>query len=468
MQPLQRDTQRPYKSTCDTEKRCPDCCKTYTITYKTTGAIEGQRHKCGWALCDTCEEFVNQETHVCYIQPLDEGEDAPATKKVPEGEVREDQDVLGVVDGIALVKKDPPLFVYADYESITDAEGVQTPILLGYETSESDECCLIYGPDCTSTFFDTLEELAIDEDGDDCNVIIIFHNLKGFDGMFLLKHCYNTHRDVGHQVFAGAKVYSFSSDRLTFKDSLFFLPFPLASFPATFGLTELCKGFFPHKFNTTENQDYEGPIPDIEFYDADGMAPKKKEDFLRWHAEKRERGYIFNLQADMKSYCESDVKLLKAGCEAFVHDFEKEADFKPLEKCITIASACNRYWRKKRLPTKTIAVEPPRGWKGSQTNQSFAARQWLTWINHTLCRGNPTSGNRIRHSFNGGEVRIHGKLVDGSSIRTKDRIFLIIHEAHQLFMQSCIKEKNREKCEKIIGENGEDAAANAREEQQTS
>ena len=35
-------------------------------------------------------------------------------------------------------------------------------------------------------------------------------------------------------------------------------------------------------------------------------------------------------------------------------------------------------------------------------------------------------------------------------------------------MQSCIKEKNREKCEKIIGQNGEEAAANAQEEQQTS
>ena len=37
-------------------------------------------------------------------------------------------------------------------------------------------------------------------------------------------------------------------------------------------------------------------------------------------------------------------------------------------------------------------------------------------------------------------------------------------------MQSCIKEKIEKKIEKIIGENGEDAAAdaNAREERQTS
>lgn len=93
--------------------------------------------------------------------------------------------------------------------------------------------------------------------------------------MFLLKHCYANHRDVNHAVFVGAKVYAFSSDRLTFKDSLCFLPFPLASFLPPL-VCELCKGFFPHKFNIAENQAYEGPIPDIDFYDPDRMSPKKQ------------------------------------------------------------------------------------------------------------------------------------------------------------------------------------------------
>lgn len=333
-------------------------------------------------------------------------------------EVRDDQTILTTVGEIALVAKSPPLFVYADYESTSDDNGVQNPILLGYETSESDECHLLYGEQCTETFFDALEDLAVDEDGDDRSVIIFFHNLKGFDGMFLLKYCYTTHRDVTNAVFVGAKIYAFTSDRLTFKDSVCFLPFPLASFPSTFGLTELRKGHFPHKFNTLANQNYEGPLPDAEFYDPDGMSQTKQDEFYRWHADLRARDYVFNLQHDMKSYCESDVKLLKAGCEAFIEDFKKEADFNPLEKCITIASACNRYWRKKQLSPNTVAVQPPRGWNGAQTNQSFAARQWLTWLNHLIHERTSTPGDRIRHTFNGGEVRVLGKLVDGYDAST--------------------------------------------------
>ena len=119
-----------------------------------------------------------------------------------------------------------------------------------------------YGSNCTSRFFSWLEELAVDQDGDDENVIAIFHNLKGYDGMFLLQHCYRTHREVEDQITVGTKILSFKSDRLTFKDSLCFLPYPLTNFPATFGIEELCKGFFPHKFNTLENQDYDGPMPE--------------------------------------------------------------------------------------------------------------------------------------------------------------------------------------------------------------
>ena len=51
---------------------------------------------------------------------------------------------------------------------------------------------------------------------------------------------------------------------------------PLASFPSTFNLTELKKVFFPHLFNTQDYQQYVGRIPDLEFYDPDGMMAKKK------------------------------------------------------------------------------------------------------------------------------------------------------------------------------------------------
>ena len=34
---------------------------------------------------------------------------------------------------------------------------------------------------------------------------------------------------------------------------------------------EMTKGYFPHLFNTEANQLYVGPLPDVKFYDPDGM-----------------------------------------------------------------------------------------------------------------------------------------------------------------------------------------------------
>ena len=260
---------------------------------------------------------------------------------------------------------------------MTNAEGCQEAILLGYETSESDTCVMLGGNDCTAAFIRDMDALAFDQDGDDRNVICVFHNLKGYDGMFILEHLYKEKRAVDRIVSIGAKVLSFVSDKLSFKDSVCFLPFPLAAFSATFSLSELHKGFFPHAFNVQRNQTYRGPMPPRVDYDPEGMTAAKRRDFDEWYDARVASGYVFDLAREMRTYCESDVKLLKAGCARFVAEFKKAALFDPMEKCLTIASACNRYWRKCQLQSNThVAVQPNNGWKGSQPPQSQVALLW--------------------------------------------------------------------------------------------
>ena len=317
-------------------------------------------------------------------------------------------------DGNVRVVEEPPLLVFADFEAVTDDAGLQKAVMVAYETVESDQSVVHYGEDCAERLVLDLEEMAVNAEGDDRTVITLFHNLKGYDGMFLLNYMYANHREVTNLVTVGVKVLSFCSDRLTFKDSLCFLPCSLSSFPSTFGIRELTKGFFPHLFNRIENQDYEGPLPDVHFYDPQGMTPSKKAEFDVWHAEKVRSGYIFNLQRDMEAYCVSDVKLLKAGCMKFVEEFQEEAGFNPLIECITIASACNRYWRKKHLEPKCVAVEPINGWLGRRSNQSQKAIDWLKWSARQL--GDET---RIRSVDNGGEARVQGMLVDGWDASTR-------------------------------------------------
>lgn len=205
----------------------------------------------------------------------------------------------------------------------------------------------------------------------------------------------------------GAKVLSLTTGPIKFVDSLCFLPFPLSSFPSTFGLTELKKGVFPHLLNTLENQEYEGYMPPRDTYDPKGMSERKMQDFNQWYDEQVAEGVVFNLREEMVTYCTSDVKLLKAGCLKFQAEFRVHGEFNPMEKCVTITSACNRYWRKKHLTLNTIAVEPSQGWHGARNNQSSKPLKWLYWVEHQLClQTTPTDepvANRIAHAGNEGE-----------------------------------------------------------------
>lgn len=88
-------------------------------------------------------------------------------------------------------------------------------------------------------------------------------------------------------------------------DSLNFLPMALSKLPSCFGLTELKKGYFPHLFNTRENQTYVGPLPESLYYSPDTMAPAARRAFLSWHQE--HQGDMFDFQKEMLAYCRYDI-----------------------------------------------------------------------------------------------------------------------------------------------------------------
>lgn len=102
---------------------------------------------------------------------------------------------------------------------------------------------------------------------------------------------------------------------LTFLDSLNFLPMKLTKIPEAFVLEELAKGFFPHLFNTKENQNYEGPYPALEYYGYDFMSSNERKKLVEWHTSKRLE--VFNFKKEMLKYCRSNVDILRRGCIAF-------------------------------------------------------------------------------------------------------------------------------------------------------
>ena len=308
--------------------------------------------------------------------------------------------------------------VFADIECHIDDSRQFTPNLICVERESSDKKYHGWGRKCLHDFHKQLmtwlKEVEKENNlkSNQVEIQVFFHNFRGFDGVFIIKQFFDMNVKVSKVLMTGQKILYFECGQLKFKDSMSFLNMPLENFTKTFGLTELKKGYFPHKFNREENLNYEGLIPDLKYYETACMNTKKKEAVEKWHAEEMLKGESWNFKKELLEYCESDVKLLKEGCLTFAADFEKECGFNPLKENITIASACHNFWRNNQMIPYSIAVEPPHGWSGLRPAQSQIGFQWLHIEDQKL------GGNRIKHAANGGEqtlmVEKYGKVrVDG-------------------------------------------------------
>ena len=254
-------------------------------------------HKCSDVTCKNCGEFAHV-AHRCYIQPIFE-------------EQPQQQDDEDFEDSLQKKKEKgppPPTLNFAPIECAFTKDQAFEPNLI-YWSSEEDKD--IHHATTINEFLDACEAMTeVEDDVRPRKVITIFHNLRGFDGNFLLKALYDQGHAVEKPLTEGAKILSFECGNLIFKDSLNFFAIPLERFPSTFNLTELHKGYFPHAFNREENWNYEGHYPPMSEYDPNSFDSKKRDKFMTWYQQKVAQNAIFNFQELLK-YCESDVKLLK-------------------------------------------------------------------------------------------------------------------------------------------------------------
>ena len=199
----------------------------------------------------------------------------------------------------------------------------------------------------------------------------------------------------------------FPEHKLKFLDSLNFIPMPLKKFPKSFGVKELKKGYFPHLFNTVANQDYIGKMPDKSYFDPDGMPASEREDFLKWYEENKHT-QNYNLQAEMRAYCRSDVDILHKCILVFRDLFVESTGIDPFESNVTIASACNHVFRANFLKPEAIGIIPNGGYRCNQV-QSVEAQKWMKYLE--IIRG-----VRIKRSSFGGEERIGNYKINGTYI----------------------------------------------------
>ena len=310
--------------------------------------------------------------HHCFIQPLSkEQEQEPSEEDLF-------QDPMNFQTEDAGDENNPPpasILCFANTECYLDDSNTFVPNLICW-SSEEDQGT--HHAETLEDFIKAMEDLTkIEGDERTRNVFIYFHNMKGFDGFFVMYKFYEQGRAVERVLTQGAKVMSFQVGDLVFRGSMNFFNMALEKLPATFNLQELHKGFFPHSFNLVENFSYRSVYPDMKYYGPDEMSEKKREKFLAWHAEKIRSAAIFDFQKELLLYCQSDVQVLKQSCLKFVQEFKENSHFNPLLEAVTIASACLQYWRYEHLEEGLIAVEAPNGWRGNRVNQSDVALKWL-------------------------------------------------------------------------------------------
>lgn len=88
-------------------------------------------------------------------------------------------------------------------------------------------------------------------------------------------------------------------------------------------------------------------------------------------------------------------------CLTFIEQFQEIAGFNPLIEAVTIASACNLYWRREKLGEDLITIEPQNGWRGNRVSHSKVALEWLYFEDWKL-----GGAGRVKHVRNGGEVKV--------------------------------------------------------------
>ena len=394
-------------SVCFRRRRCAKCLLLIPAHHM-------DNHQCGYIDCPCCHEYVDGATHRCFIQIATQDKKrkrkrqrGPRPKRRVDATPEEDDEEDSI----------PPLHVFFDIEAMQPQQQHIANLVVA-ETEDDDQPMCFPGNHCVRDFLEWLDTLTLH---DTRQVNVLAHNFQGYDGYFIIHQYYGDNRIV-QQLRNGCKLLQVQHDRIRFIDSLSFFQMPLSAFPKTFGLTELHKGYFPHKFNHPDHQNYVGPIPALDYYMPETMSPEGKQALETWHQEQRDQ--VFDFRKELVKYCKSDVRLLKEGCLTFKRLFETLTGFNPFDH-ITIASACNRDLRMNRMIPNSIASEPVRGWRNS-INYSKVALEWLTW-----CAQEQQS---LQHARNAGEYCIPGTNfhVDGFDASTNT-----IYEFHGCFWHGC-------------------------------
>ena len=306
-------------SLCEQNWQCPQC----GITLKTDKRTSTE-HECGESLCNICQQYYDGDYHQCYLRSI-EPEDKNDKFIFYDFECQQDNEK----------KQHIPNYVVSQSSCNECEEENVTPTAKCYNCGSRCDMCNQYNKElkeyermpCDGCGFRQKIFSGASTTEHFCKWLftethkgftVIAHNARGYDAYFLYDYLMMNGSRPDPVIFSGSKIMYMHINSLNMRlvDSLNFLPMPLANLPKSFGLKEKKKGFFPHFFNTKENQYKVLPcLPDMEYYDPNSMSKERRTEFLEWYEANRNE--TFDFQKEMKEYCISDVDILLNACCKF-------------------------------------------------------------------------------------------------------------------------------------------------------
>ena len=152
----------------------------------------------------------------------------------------------------------------------------------------------------------------------DC-CIVLAHNFNGYDSLPIRKYLHQN-RTVSEIISQGLKKLSITIDKYKIKliDSLSFLNTRLANLPKMFGLQELKKGYYPHLWNTKDNDKMVLDIlPDIKYCNCESIKDDERCTFKNWYEEHINNRFDFKEQ--LIAYCSLGTAIMQANAQKIQH-----------------------------------------------------------------------------------------------------------------------------------------------------
>ena len=89
---------------------------------------------------------------------------------------------------------------------------------------------------------------------------------------------------------------------------------------------------------------------------VDTMMGQERPDFLAWYEEHRHD--VFDNKYMLESYCYANVTVLRLACKTFLTLFKAIGNIEVFLESVSLASACNKVFRRNYLTPDTIGIIP--------------------------------------------------------------------------------------------------------------